>query len=106
MDDDPEDEPVPEVSPERGNTLVQKNEREFAMGSIIYQESIRDDGEEGNSEANTVVHEIGHLFERPMVGEDFHKHAGVMSDAVRKGRSSKYAPETLERIRTRNFSAV
>jgi len=71
----------------------------YYMKALIYKEAHREAA--GVSEATDVVHEIGHLFQ--LAGEDFHNHAGVMAEPAAPGRTSRYAPETLERIRSRNF---
>lgn len=70
----------------------------FLMGTLIHKEVIREFPL--LAESRIVVHEIGHLFQRP--GEDFHTHGGVMDPAIAIN-TSRYAAQTLERIRSRDF---
>ncbi len=71
------------------------------MKSLIYREPHRE--VPAISEATDVVHEIGHLFQQ--ANEDFHLHTGVMAPGFGAG-APRYADVTLERIRSRNFSAA
>lgn len=71
------------------------------MKSLIYKEPHRE--AIGVSEATTVVHEIGHLFQQDL--EDFHMHTGVMAEPSAPGRTPRFGPQTLERIRSRNFTS-
>ena len=104
-DGDPSPADNPNVPPERrlGGTLAGEG-GVWYMASLIYKETLRDAGGTAEHEAYTVVHEIGHLFERRDASEDFHLHTGVMAPGFAPGEP-QYAPETLERIRSRNFAS-